>query len=70
VDKIIIEVLPDGTIKTTTDKVSVANHTNAEGFLREMARLAGGIVKRVLNPNADLRSALHAHTHDGHTHSH
>lgn len=69
-DKIIIEVLEDGTIKTTTDKVSMPNHSNAEGFLREMARLAGGTVKRVMRLGADLTSALRAHTHDGHTHSH
>lgn len=61
-DKIIIEILDDGTIKTETDTVSMPNHANAEGFLKEMARLAGGIVKRVLK-------GKHAHVH-GTQHEH
>jgi len=67
-DKITIEVLDDGTIKTTTDKVSMPNHQNAEGFLKAMATLCGGTVKRVRRIGASLHSALEAHTHDGHTH--
>lgn len=69
-DKIEIEILEDGTIKTSTDKVSMANHSNAEGFLREMARLAGGVVKRVIKGGASAAHALHVHASDGHTHSH
>jgi hypothetical protein len=69
-DKITIEVLEDGTIKTTTDAVSAANHQNAEQFLREVATLAGGTVKRILRVGAGLHAALHAHTKDGHTHQH
>jgi len=57
-DTLQIEILPDGTIKTTTDKVSMPNHANAEAFLREMARLAGGQTER-----------KHRHGH-GHYHSH
>jgi len=57
-DKLKIEVLPDGTIKTSSDAVSLPNHSLAEQFLREMARLAGGIT---------TRKAKHGHTH---THSH
>jgi hypothetical protein len=44
-DKFIIEILEDGTIKTTTDTVSAANHNNADNFIREMFRLAGGEVE-------------------------
>lgn len=69
-DKMTIEILPDGTIKSTTDPISGANHANAEGFLREMARLAGGTVKSVRRVGSDLRAALHRHTADGHTHDH
>lgn len=65
-DKIIIEVLEDGTIKTSTDVVSGPNHSNAEGFLREMARLAGGTVER------KARKGHAQHSHDAgltwHTH--
>ena len=41
-DAITITILDDGTIKTETGKVSAANHGNAEGFIREMFKLAGG----------------------------
>lgn len=69
-DTITITVLPDGTIKMETDKVSMPNHSNAEGFLREMSRLAGGETTRKMKVGADLKGSLHKHTHDGHTHSH
>ena len=41
-----IEILEDGTIKTTTDPISGANHANAEEFLRFVGRMAGGEVER------------------------
>ena len=44
-DKIQITILQDGTIRVETDKISGANHLNAEQFLREMSRLAGGTVE-------------------------
>lgn len=44
-DKFTIEILPDGTIKVSTDKVSAANHVNAEKFIREMFNKAGGEVE-------------------------
>lgn len=68
-DTMQIEILPDGTIKTTTDRVSQPNHQSADAFLREVGRLAGG--NTVIKPRGlHLHSALHAHTQDGHTHSH
>lgn len=44
-DKIIITVMKDGLIRTETDPISPANHTNAEEFLKDMARRAGGVEK-------------------------
>ncbi len=67
-DRITITILEDGTIKTDSDGISAPNHSNAEGFLREVVRLAGGAVKRTLKVGASLAHALHGHTHDGHTH--
>lgn len=68
-DTMQIEILEDGTIKTTTDKISMPNHANSESFLREVGRLAGG--NTVIKPRGlHLHSALHAHTQDGHTHTH
>lgn len=64
-DKITITILEDGTIKTETDQVSNANHQNAEGFLRDIAKLAGGKVEV-------RKKAGHAHTHshNGVEHTH
>lgn len=52
-----IEILPDGTIKTTTDPISPANHQSAEAFLSQVTTLAGGAVSR------QRRGHSHAHTH-------
>ena len=75
-DTFTIEILPDGTIKTTTDSVSAANHQNADAFIREMFRLAGGEVeiqhrhgKKIhAHKAADVKS-LEAGGH-GHPHPH
>jgi hypothetical protein len=67
-DKLTITILEDGTIKTDSDGISAPNHSNAEGFLREVVRLAGGTVKRCLKVGASLARALHHHAQDGHTH--
>lgn len=69
-DTLNIEVLPDGTLKITTDAVSMANHMNAEAFLRESSRLMGGTVKQTRRTDINLSGALHAHAHDGHVHQH
>jgi hypothetical protein len=62
-DTLTIEILDDGTIKTTSDAVSAANHESAEQFLRAMARLAGGESTR--EARKDLkRGHVHSHTHD------
>ena len=41
-DALKITILPDGTIKMETGRVSAANHASAEAFEREVARLCGG----------------------------
>lgn len=63
-DTMIIEILPDGAIKTTIEgHVSPANHASAEAFLREQARMAGGAVSsRRLNSKHTHR-AKHEHHH-------
>ena len=63
-----IEVLPDGTLKISTDKVSMVNHMAAESFLREASRLMGGTTTRTRKVNTNLRHVLDAHCADGHTH--
>lgn len=59
-DEMIITVLPDGSLKIETGKVSAANHMSAEGFIREASRLMGGKVER---------KSKHAHHHH-HQHEH
>lgn len=67
-----VEILADGTFKVTTDKVSMPNHTNAEGLLRSVFAQLGGVVKRArrIVMGQSLSQSLSEHTHDGHTHSH
>ena len=59
-DTIEVEVLPDGSIKITTDPVSAPNHTSAEELLRAIAE-AG--------PTSRKARRGHHHTHT-HTHTH
>jgi len=63
-DEIKFKILPDGTIKTETDRVSAPNHSNAENFLMNIGKLCGGVIQRILKPGAKT------HTHNGTTHSH
>jgi hypothetical protein len=63
-DTITVEILADGSLKTATDAVSAANHSNAEKFLMDLAQGMGGKVQRV-------RKGHHTHTHKhGHSHTH
>lgn len=63
-DKLSIEILEDGTIKIITDGVSMPNHTNAEGLLRQLAQDMGGDAQRT------KRAGHQVHEHDGVFHSH
>jgi hypothetical protein len=67
-DEMKITVLGDGTIRTTTNEVSKANHDLAEQFLRAMAKLAGGTTTR--EARKDRNPAHHHHHEGGHSHSH
>lgn len=63
-DKMEIEVLDDGTLKISTDQISTANHTNAEGLQRELIKVSGGEVDR------QKKAGMHYHEHGGVYHSH
>jgi hypothetical protein len=67
-DTMKIEILKDGTIKTTTDAISPANHDNAEEFLAAMARLSGGATERV--GRDDRNPHVHHHGDVDHHHHH
>lgn len=67
-DKLTIEVLADGTIKTSTDSISPANHRQAEEFMRLLAALTGGETTRARN----VKGQQHGHRHhegEGHVHA-
>jgi len=70
-DNIEFSILEDGTIKITTDKVSMPNHVNAEQFLRAVSQLAGGKTTRVrrVDVHHNLQRVLNDHEKDGHTHN-
>jgi hypothetical protein len=65
-DAITIEILPDGTIKSTTDPISPANHQSAEAFMQGLTQLTGGTVTRTKRHATHTHT--HAHTHDVETH--
>lgn len=67
-DIIEIEIIEaDGSLKATTDKISQANHMNADAFLREMGRAMGGATTRAHRKDAHGHTHAHEHEHD---HSH
>lgn len=65
-DKVQITILEDGTIKMETDKVSAPNHMNAEAFLRDIVRLAGGESSR----KGKHGKIEHSHGHGQEYHQH
>lgn len=65
-DEFTIEILADGTIKSSTGVVGPQNHQNAEGFFGFLSRLTGGKATR-------SRRGDHAHVHQhehGEAHEH
>jgi|WetSurSiteA1Bulk_404760.scaffolds.fasta_scaffold127638_2 hypothetical protein len=67
-DIIKIEILEDGVISITTDKISSANHMSADELLNEITKLAGG--ERHTHDRTDVHHD-HVHVHDhNHIHTH
>ena len=63
-DKMDIEVLEDGTIKVSTDRISMANHGGAEMLIKELVKAAGGEVDRARKSNGTY------HQHGDFQHKH
>ena len=55
-DIIDIEITEDGIIKSTTPKISAANHQSANEFFKFIARLANGVT-----PVTKRSKATHTH---------
>jgi hypothetical protein len=62
-DEIDIEILPDGTVKTTTPKISAANHSSAHSFMHSITDLLGG-AKTAKKRTGMTHAHEHEHTHD------
>jgi hypothetical protein len=70
-DKITIEIKADGTVVSTTDKISALNHSGTEGFFTFLAGKLGGAFARRRRAGAQHHEHDHEHTHEGgETHSH
>jgi hypothetical protein len=55
-----IEIMPDGTIKTYSNKIGQANHANAEAFLKFVAGLTGGeSTREKRNPTPGVKVTNH-----------
>ncbi len=68
-DLIICEILPDGTIKSTNDMISGANHANAEKFIADLARNMGGdTVTKKKGKTGHTHNHDKNHVHEGHSH--
>jgi hypothetical protein len=59
-DELNIEILTNGDVKVTTDKISPANHMTAEGLIAFLSKLLGGESKRT------RRNDVHHHGHEHH----
>lgn len=56
-DVVTFRILPDGTVRVTTEKISAANHANADALLKTVNNLLGG------DTTVERRGHLHAHAH-------
>lgn len=61
-DIIEIEIMEDGLIKSTTPKISAANHSNAHSFFAFLSRITGGLT--------DVRKKDKTTDHVHHDHQH
>lgn len=66
-DRIQIQILDDGTIKSTTDPVSPENHAAADAFMKDLGKKTGGTVHREARGTS---AHTHHHVDTGVTHSH
>jgi len=62
-DEIIFEILEDGTIKMSTNKISAANHLSAGQLLEQVQRLAGGPTTRESKRTGSLHTHIDHHHH-------
>jgi hypothetical protein len=59
-----VKILGDGTIRSTTDQVSAANHAGAEKFFEILRELTGGEETRERAGHGHVHAEGEAHSHD------
>ena len=59
-DEIAVEILSDGTVKSTTPRVSAGNHGSAADFFKLLQRTTGG----------EQTTSKRNKAHEGRTHAH
>jgi len=64
VDQIEVEILQDGMVKVSTDKISAPNHLNCDQLLQYLATLLGGTTQ------SQPKAQAHRHGHHGQHTSH
>jgi hypothetical protein len=59
-DKIELEILEDGTVSISTDKISDKNHANADELLEQLEKMLGGktLIKKKQGEQKEL---VHIH---------
>ena len=56
-DTINVEILEDGTLSITTDKISEQNHMSADELIRDLEKVMGGKVEK--NNRPDKKQHVH-----------
>jgi hypothetical protein len=64
-DILTITILENGDIKTETPKISIANHSKADGFFAVLRGLCGGLQSRKARV-----AGVSVHSHGSVSHSH
>lgn len=60
-DAIEITILPDGTIKAETSKISQANHALAHNFFNVLEELTGAKASKVKRGHGHVHNHVHEH---------
>lgn len=63
-DTIRVEVLADGTLKVTTDRISQPNHMSADALLKGVDELMGGPASVAKRKDVTHHHHSHSHGHD------
>ena len=64
-DSIEIEILEDGRVKVTTDKIGVGNHRNADELLKLIETLMAGKVESIKRKQGHGHVHVHEHAKQG-----